>query len=121
MYTTPGYQTINGIQTDNMCAKQCSQRTECKSFDYCANTQKCQLRKTHKLDMPNNTITTQATCNHYSRKFDYLTNAQICQLKETHIIPINTITTQATCNHYSHKFVFYIITQIVSCQEDPLM
>ncbi|CAC5396031.1 unnamed protein product [Mytilus coruscus] len=69
MYTTPGYETITGIQTDNLCAQQCSKDPDCKSFDYCINTLSCQLRRTHKLEMPNNTMTVHATCNHYSRKY----------------------------------------------------
>ena len=68
VYSTPGYKEVHDISTDNMCAKQCSSDPLCKSFDYCANTDLCTLRITHKLDMSNDTIISRATCSHYSSK-----------------------------------------------------
>lgn len=62
---------IDSVNSDNLCAKQCSQYTgfPCKSFQYCSNTKTCRLMKKHQLDFPANALVASPTCSFYTRNY----------------------------------------------------
>ncbi|XP_033739126.1 LOW QUALITY PROTEIN: uncharacterized protein LOC117326485 [Pecten maximus] len=57
------------VKTDNLCAQKCTMNTLCKSFDYCASSKSCLLRRKHTLDVPSSFLTASHQCNHYSKKY----------------------------------------------------
>ncbi|XP_033737433.1 uncharacterized protein LOC117325374 isoform X2 [Pecten maximus] len=62
---------IDMVNSDNLCAKQCSQYDgfPCKSFEYCFNTKTCRLMKKHRLDLPANSLVASPTCSFYTRNY----------------------------------------------------
>ncbi|OWF34898.1 uncharacterized protein LOC110443619 isoform X2 [Mizuhopecten yessoensis] len=64
------------VKTNNLCAQRCTTSLLCKSFDYCASSKSCLLRRKHTLDVPDSFLTTSPQCNHYSKKylFDFKKN-----------------------------------------------
>ncbi|XP_060077531.1 uncharacterized protein LOC132557063 [Ylistrum balloti] len=67
----PADKETDGINSDNLCAKQCSQYEAfpCKSFEYCSNTRSCLLMKKHQLDFPSNSLVSNPICSFYTRNY----------------------------------------------------
>uniref|UniRef100_A0A2C9M7I1 Apple domain-containing protein n=1 Tax=Biomphalaria glabrata TaxID=6526 RepID=A0A2C9M7I1_BIOGL len=73
-FTLTGDKIIQGVTSDEMCAKSCSSNPDfrCESFDYCTDGS-CILRKLHKFTASSGPL--QAfSCSHYSRNhlYDYI-------------------------------------------------
>ncbi|KAH9489816.1 hypothetical protein Btru_036394 [Bulinus truncatus] len=92
-FTTTGDKIIQGITSDEMCAKSCTSNSDftCESFDYCTNAN-CILRKQHKFDASMGPL--QAfQCNHYSRNhlYDYILRDQkTLQLQFSSVAKVDT-------------------------------
>lgn len=68
---TTGDAQISNIFSADFCAQKCSKYTtfSCKSFDFCATSNTCILKRTHILDMPKSLKNTNTVCMHYSRNY----------------------------------------------------
>ncbi|CAH1773830.1 unnamed protein product [Owenia fusiformis] len=62
--------TITAVATAQACAGQCIQKYEqCKSFEFCEETQKCLIKKGHIFDLPDTSVVSDPSCDYYSKKY----------------------------------------------------
>ncbi|XP_060081859.1 uncharacterized protein LOC132561146 [Ylistrum balloti] len=83
------------VKTDNLCAQKCTMNTLCKSFDYCASSSSCLLRRKHTLDVPSSFLTTSHLCNHYSKKYVFdFKKSEGRQMKYGSVLPLRGISVE---------------------------
>ncbi|KAL4236845.1 hypothetical protein ACF0H5_005231 [Mactra antiquata] len=68
---TKGDATVSNTYSADFCAQKCStyQQFQCKSFDFCANSNTCILKRSHILELSKAAVQSNGGCSHYSRNY----------------------------------------------------